>query len=115
VTVSQDGQAILTTGVDLDTFAPASEIRFPIPLPGTPVQGRYHLAGTLHPNGAPTVRIDTDVEFSQRQAHRFARETGRRFDRTGGPPWLFIALVVALLMAAGFAAAYLRARHQLRA
>jgi hypothetical protein len=79
------------------------------------VQGRYHVAGTLHPNGAPAVRIDTDVEFSQRQADRLARETGRRFDRVGGPPWLVIALGLALLMAAGFAAAYLRARHQLRA
>jgi hypothetical protein len=114
VTVSQDGQAILTTGVDLDTFAPASEIRFPIPLPGMPTQGRYHVAGTLHPNGAPPVRIDTDVEFSQRQAQRFARETGRPVHPGGGPPWLVIALALASLMAAGFAAAYLRARRQLR-
>ena len=115
VTVSQDGQSILTTGVDLDTFAPSSEIRFPIALPGMPTQGRYHVAGTLHPNGAPPVRIDTDVEFSQRQAQRFARETGRPFHRTGGPPWLVIGLGLALLMAAGFAAAYLRARSQLAA
>jgi hypothetical protein len=115
VTVSQDGQPILTTGVDLDTFAPASEIRFPIPLPGTPTQGRYHLAGTLHPNGAPAVRIDTDVEFSQPQAQRFARETGRPVHPGGGPPWLLIALSLALLVAAGFATAYLRARRQLRA
>jgi hypothetical protein len=114
VTVSQDGQPILTTGVDLDTFAPASEIRFPIPLPGTPTQGRYHVAGTLHPNGAPPVRIDTDVEFSQRQAQRFTRETGRPVHRDGGPPWLLIALGLAMLMAAGFAVAYLRARRQLR-
>jgi hypothetical protein len=114
VTVSQDGQPVLTTGVDLDTFAPASEVRFPIALPGTPTQGRYHVAGTLHPNGAPPVRIDTDVEFSQRQAQRVARETGRRFHRAGGPPWLVIALGLALLMAAGFATAYLHARRQLR-
>jgi len=114
VTVSQDGQALLTTAVDLDTFAPDSEIRFPIPLPGTPTEGRYHLAGTLHPSGAPPVHIDADVDFTQRQAQRFTRETGRRPHRAGGTPWLLVALAFALLMAAGFAAAYLRTRHRLR-
>lgn len=115
VTVSQTGQAILATSVNLDTFAPSSEIRFPIALPGPPIQGRYHVSGTLHPQGAPRVRIDADVDFSTRQARRFEQQTGRRVRRSPGPPWILIgALLLAALAALAFAGAYLRARRRLR-
>ncbi len=115
VAVSQDGQPLFTTPVDLDTFAPESQIRFPIPLPGTPTQGTYHLQGTLHPNGAPAVKIDTDVEFTSRQAQRFTRASGKKVKRTdgGGFSLLYIALGFAVLAAVGFGVAYARARKQI--
>jgi hypothetical protein len=117
VTVSQDGQPVLTTGVDLDTFAPDSQIRFPIPLPGTPTQGTYHLTGTLRPSGAPPVKIDTDVEFTTRQAARFTRTTGRKVKQNGdnGVSLVYIAFGFAVLAAFGFGVAYARARRQISA
>jgi hypothetical protein len=115
VTVSQQGQALLTTAVELDTFAPDSQIHFPIPLPGTPTQGTYHLTGTLRPNGASPVKIDTDVEFTNRQAQRFTQASGKKVRRHsgGGAPLLIVALSLALLAAVGFGIAYARARSQI--
>jgi hypothetical protein len=115
VTVSQDGQPLFTSAVDLDTFAPDSQIRFAIPLPGTPTQGTYHLSGTLRPNRAPPVKIETDVEFTNREAQRFTRASGKkvRRDGGGGSPLLIVALGLALLAAVGFGIAYARARSQI--
>jgi hypothetical protein len=72
------------------------------------------LLATLGALPATAVAATTAPDFSQAQAQRFARETGRPVHPGGGPPWLLIALSLALLVAAGFATAYLRARRQLR-
>ncbi|HMJ95038.1 MAG TPA: hypothetical protein VK486_04250 [Thermoleophilaceae bacterium] len=112
VVVSQAGHDGLDIPVDIDTFAPDSEIGYPLALPGTPVQATYHLAGVLHPARGPGVRIDTDVELTGRQATAFERATGRSVERpAGSSPLTFIALMLPLLIAAVFAVAYRNARR----
>jgi hypothetical protein len=111
VAVSQDGQELVDAPVRIDTFAPDSEIRYPLALPGTPVQGTYHLAGTLKPTGAPRVRIAADVELTAPQARRFEEATGQEvLRRTGTSPLRLVLMLVPLLIAAVFAVAYWNAR-----
>jgi len=106
VTVRQDGQAILTTGVDLDSLCRRRRSASHPPA-GNAGAGRYHVAGRCTRTARRRFRIDTDVEFSSGGGPFWQRKRppvrSRRRGRRGWSShsdWR--------LMAAGFAAAYLR-------
>jgi hypothetical protein len=115
VTVSHARGDLLKVPVDLGAFAPDSEILYPLLLPGTPVQGSYHVTGTLQPDGARRVRIAADVELTGHQATRFEQATGKKVTRPSRKsPLLIAAIVFPLLSAGAFAVGYRSARRQLR-
>jgi hypothetical protein len=110
--VSRAGHDFLETAVDLDSFAPDSDIRFPLLLPDGPVQGAYHLEGRLEPEGGPPVRIHTDLQFSDRAAARFEHATGRTVVRPAESHTVFLWGMLAVLFGtAVFLVAYRAARR----
>jgi hypothetical protein len=112
VAISREGHELIRAPLDISAFAPDSEIRYPLRLPGTPVQGVYHVAGLLEPQGAPAVRMVADVELTGTQATRFEEATGTEVVRpSNSSPLRYLGLLLPLLFGGVFAVAYWAARR----
>ena len=97
--VTKGSKPLFSPKVQLGTFVPKTEIRYPLAWPGTPVEGTYHVSGVLHPQGGRPVRIDTDVKFGKARIRQFREQTGRQAIETSGTPRWIWALLGAALMA----------------
>jgi competence ComEA-like helix-hairpin-helix protein len=111
--VTKDGRPLFSPKVKLGTFLPKTEIRYPLPWPGTPVEGTYHVSGVLRPRGAPPVRIDTDVKFGKTRIREFRQETGRQAVETSRTPvWIWALLGLALAAVLALLLLLLRSRRR---
>jgi hypothetical protein len=112
VAISREGHELVRAPLDISAFAPDSAIRYPLRLPGTPVQGVYHVTGRLEPESAPPVRMVADVELTDAQATRFEEATGTKVVRpSDSSPLRYLGLLLPLLVGAVFAVAYRGARR----
>ena len=100
--VTKGSRPLFSPKVQLGTFVPKTEIRYPLSWPGTPAEGTYHVTGTLYPQGGKPVHIDTDVKFGKARIRQFHQQTGRPvIEASGTPGWLWAALGAALMAVIG--------------
>lgn len=79
--------------IRVDSFVPGTEIVYPLPWYGKPVEGKYRVEGYLDAKGGRRIRIDGTVEFAKKRIQEFKRETGRPAVEKPGPSPAFIALL----------------------
>jgi hypothetical protein len=109
VTVLQDGKALFVREVRVDAFVPGTEITYPVPWAGKPVEGEYEVRGTLRPEGSAPVKVHDDLEFGGKRIREFREETGRPASEAKRPSSPVLALLAAALAAvAVLAVAYVR-------
>lgn len=98
----------------IDAFVPETEIGYPVPWEGRPVEGTYRVRGVLDPEGAERLVIDETVEFARGETEELERETGQQAIESGGVPlWLILLLLVALIALAALATVHFRMRRRL--
>ncbi|HEU4658615.1 MAG TPA: hypothetical protein VFR97_13890 [Capillimicrobium sp.] len=108
------GERVLTDQrVKLDAFVPNTEIRYRVPLRGTPARGEYRLVGTLRPEGAAPVAVDEVLRFGSEAQEELREETGQEA-KGAIPAWMWILLAFLAAVGAAFGVGYVRARRALK-
>jgi hypothetical protein len=114
ITISQNARPLFSGRIALGSFVPRTAITYHLPWHGTPTQGIYHVRGTIHPAGTRPITIDQTVSFGNHAIKKFQQQTGRQATATPATPGILILLLtLAIIAAAGFAVAYVRARKRL--
>lgn len=113
--VSKDGAPLATRKIDLTSFTPGSELRYPIPFEGAPQEGDYRVTGFLQPQFAPEVKFDETITFGSEQTQALEEQGGITVpssggDGGGGVPWAVVVGILVLLLVLALAARYLRRR-----
>jgi hypothetical protein len=94
---------------------PRTEITYPVPWKGRPVEGDYEVRGLLRPRGGRAIELDKEIEFGQERIKEFRRETGKpATESRGASPAVLGLLVLAVLALALVGGAYLRLLQRVR-
>jgi hypothetical protein len=109
VAVLQKGRRLFSQPVRVDSFVPGTEISYPVPWRGRPVEGDYEVRGMLRPKGAAPIRFEEKVEFERSRIKEFRRETGKpATESRRSSPALLAVLALVTVLAVLLGAAYLR-------
>jgi hypothetical protein len=91
---------VLASASTLGQLFPGGSLDYRVPWPGRPIEGTYHVLGTIRPQGAAVIYINQTIRFSGALATRLARDTppGTQQAAKGTLGWMLIALGVAAVL-----------------
>jgi hypothetical protein len=84
----------------LGQLFPGGRLNYRVPWPGRPVEGTYHVLGTIRPQGSAIIHVNQTIKFTGAQATKLARgkPTAAQQPTTDTPGWMLTALGVAAVL-----------------
>jgi hypothetical protein len=91
---------VLASASTLGQLFPGGGLDYRIPWPGRPLEGTYHVLGTIRPQGAGIIHINQTIKFTGALATKLARvmPPGNGKATNSTPGWMVIALGVAAVL-----------------
>jgi hypothetical protein len=105
--VVRGSNTIFTYASALGQLFPGAGLSYRIPWVGRPTQGRYHVLGSIRPQGAAAVNIDETIDFSDASAAQLKHQTPPAIagPTSSMPLWVWIALAAAAALLIALSAA----------
>jgi hypothetical protein len=91
---------VLVSASTLGQLFPGGSLNYRIAWPGRPVEGTYHVLGTIRPQGSAIIQVNKTIKFTGAQATRLARGkvAAAQQPTTGTTDWMVLALGVAAVL-----------------
>lgn len=91
---------VLAYASTLGQLFPGGGLNYRVPWPARPVEGTYHVLGTIRPQGSAIIHVNETINLTGAQANRLARGklAAAQQPTTGTPGWMSLALGVAAFL-----------------
>ena len=100
--VLRGNHTLFATRTTLGQLFPGAPLAYRIPWKGRPAAGTYRVQGTIRPQGAPMIRIDSQVVVTGAAARQLVHGTpaaaAQQRSDSSVPEWVWIALALAAVL-----------------